>query len=36
MHTNVYKGEGGGYDQNTHFVCRFIENATISQPFKPQ
>ena len=22
------------HDQNTHFVCRFIESATISEPFK--
>ena len=35
MHTNEYKGEGGSdHDQNTHFVRRFIENATISEPFK--
>ena len=29
MHTNAYKGGGGGsvHDQNTHFVRRFIENA---------
>ena len=35
MHTNVYKGEGGSeHDQNTHFVRRFIENASISITFK--
>ena len=37
MHTNAYKGGGGGgsdHDQNMHFVCRFMENATISKPFK--
>ena len=30
MHTNAYKGGGGGdlnMTKNTHFVCRFIENA---------
>ena len=36
MHTNEYKGrEGSDHNQNTHFVRRFIENATISEPFKP-
>ena len=33
MHTNAYKGGGGGgsdHDQNTHFVRRFIENATLT------
>ena len=38
MHTNAYKGGGGGgliMNTNTHFVCRLIENATISEPFKP-
>ena len=36
MHTNAYK-EGGGLNmtKNTHFLCRFIENATISETFKP-
>ena len=31
MHTNAYKGGGGGLSmtKNTHFVCRFIENTTI-------
>ena len=29
MHTNVYKGGGGGLNmtKNTHSVCSFIENA---------
>ena len=38
MHTNSYKGGGGGsdHDQNMHFVCRFIKNGTISEPFKPR
>ena len=33
MHTNAYKGGGGGLNmtKNTHFVRRCIENATISQ-----
>ena len=37
MHTNAYKGGGGGLNmtKNTHFVRRFIENATISETFKP-
>ena len=37
MHTIAYKGGGGGglnMTKNTHFVCRFIENATISVTFK--
>ena len=34
MHTNAYKG-GGGMTKNTRFVRRFIENATISETFKP-
>ena len=36
MHTNGYKGEGGGgsdHDKNTYFVHRFFENATISEPY---
>ena len=38
MHTNAYKGGGGGLNmiKNTHFVRRFIENATISDTFKLQ
>ena len=30
MHTNAYKGGGGGLNmtKNTHFVRRFIENGT--------
>ena len=29
------RGEGGSdHDQNTHFVRRFIENATLPEPFK--
>ena len=37
MHTNAFKGEGVGLNitKNTHFVSRFIENATISETFKP-
>ena len=27
MHTNAYNGD---CDQNTHFVCRCIENATLA------
>ena len=36
MHTNAYKGGGGGLNmtKNTHFVRKFIENATISETFK--
>ena len=35
MHTNVYMGEGGlNMTKNTHFVRRFIENATISETFR--
>ena len=37
MQTNAYKGGGGGglnMTKSTHFVRRFIENATISEPFK--
>ena len=31
LHTNAYKGGGGcDHDQNTHFVRRFIENATLA------
>ena len=35
MHTNAYKGGGGGLNmtKSTHFVCSFIENATISKIF---
>ena len=32
MHTNAYKGGGGGglnMTKNTHFVRRFIRNATF-------
>ena len=41
VNTNAYKcvqgGGGAGLNmtKNTHFVCRFIENATISETFKP-
>ena len=36
MRTNAFKGGGGSdYDQNTHFVRKFIRNATISESFKP-
>ena len=38
MHTNAYKGGGGGGCLNmtkyTHFVCRFIGNATRSETFR--
>ena len=36
MHTNAYKGGGGGLNmtKNTHFVRRFMENATISITFR--
>ena len=37
MHTHAYKrGGGSDHDQNMHFVRRFIENPTISEPFKPR
>ena len=36
MHTNAYGGEGGSeHDQKYAFVCRFIENAVISETFNP-
>ena len=37
MHSNAYKGGGGGglkMTKNTHFVRRFVENVTISETFK--
>ena len=35
MHTNAYKGGGGGLNmtKNTHFVRMLIENATLSETF---
>ena len=41
VNTNAYKcvqgGRGGlNMTKNTHFVCRFIENSTISDTFKLQ
>ena len=35
MHTNAYKGGGGGLNmtKSTHFVRRYIENATVSETF---
>ena len=40
VNTNAYKcvqgGRGGlNMTKNTHFVRRFIENATISETFNP-
>ena len=40
INTNAYKcvqgGRGGlNMTKNTHFVPRFIENATLSETFKP-
>ena len=36
MHTNAYKGRVSDHDQNMHFDhTMFIENATLSEPFKP-
>ena len=36
MHTNAYKGGGGGLKmtKNTHFVRRIVENVTISETFQ--
>ena len=37
MHTNAYKGGGGGclnMTKNTHLIHRFIENATVSETLK--
>ena len=37
MHTNAYRGGGEGdlnITKNTHFVRRFMENATIFETFK--
>ena len=36
MHTDAYKGVGwSDHEQKNAFVRRLIENATVSEPFKP-